>query len=46
MDKQNIDSRAKEIEKNKMMESCSNLFTYIIIYDKKYDEFMKLLKEE
>lgn len=46
MDKQNIDSRSKEIEKNKMMESCSNLFNYLIIYDKKYDELMKLLKEE
>ena len=44
MDKQNVDSKAKEIEKNKLMESCSNTFNYIIIYDKKYDDFMKFVK--
>jgi hypothetical protein len=46
MEKQNPESRAKEIEKDKLMRSLSNLFNYCIIYDKKYEEFEELLKVE
>ena len=46
MDRQNSESRAKEIEKDKLMKSCSNLFNYIIIFDKDYTEFNKLIQKD
>lgn len=46
MDKQNPVSKEKEIEKIKLMQSCSNLFNFIIIYDKNYNEFNELIKKE
>lgn len=45
-DRQNQESKEKEEIKDKLMRSCSNLFNYIIIYDKKYDEFAKLIQKE
>ncbi len=44
MDKQNLESKQKEIEKNRLMQSCSNLFNYILILDKDYKGFNELLK--
>lgn len=46
MRNQNQESREKEIEKNKLMESCSNLFNYIMILDKDYTKFVQLIKED
>lgn len=46
MDRQNPISKAKEIEKDKLMKSCSNLFNYIIIFDKDYTEFNKLIQKD
>ena len=46
MEKQNEESREKEIIKDKLMKSCSNLINYIIIYDKNYDEFNKIIQKE
>ena len=46
MDDQNTESKEKEIEKIKLMKSCESLFDYIVIFDKKYDDFIKLVKEE
>jgi len=43
---QNQESRAKEIEKDKMMKSCSNLFNYIMILDKNYKEFEAMIQKE
>lgn len=40
------DSRAKEIEKDKLMKSCDNLFNYIIIYDKNYTAFKEMIAKE
>ena len=45
MEKQNQESKEKEIEKIKLMKSCSNLFNFIIIFDKNYTEFNDLIKE-
>jgi hypothetical protein len=42
----NEDSRAKEKIKNELMESNSNYFNYIIIVDKEYDGFLKLIEED
>lgn len=45
-ERQNPDSREKDRLKDEMMKSCSNLFNYIIIYDKNYDEFNKIIQKE
>jgi hypothetical protein len=42
----NPDSRAKDIIKDDLMKSLSNLFNYIKIVNKNYSEFEELLKEE
>ncbi len=46
MERQNQESREKEIKKDELMRSCSNLFDYIIIFDKDYTEFNKLIQQE
>lgn len=46
MDRQNQESKEKEIEKDKLMRSISNIVNYIIIFDKNYDEFNKLIQKE
>jgi hypothetical protein len=43
MENQNQESREKEVEKIKLMQSCSNMVNFIIIFDKKYDEFNRLI---
>ena len=45
MKNQNIESKEKEIEKNKLMQSCYNLFNYILILDKNYSRFIELIKD-
>ena len=45
-EKQNPESREKEIIKDQLMKSCSNLFNYIKIDDMNYDEFNKLIQKE
>lgn len=45
-EKQNPESRDKEIIKDKMMKSCSNICNYIKINDKDYTEFAKLIQKE
>ena len=45
-EKQNPESRDKEIIKDQMMKSLSNIINYIKIDDKKYDEFNKLIQKE
>ena len=42
----NDDSRAKDVIKNELMNSCSNLFNYIKIVNKDYSKFMELIKED
>lgn len=46
MERQNQVSREKEIIKDELMRSCSNLFNYIIIFDKDYTEFNKIVQKE
>ena len=43
MDKQNQESKEKEIEKIKLMKSLSNLFDFVIIFDKDYTDFTNLI---
>lgn len=45
-EKQNQESYEKEVKKDELMRSCSNLFNYIIIYDKDYSEFNKSVQKE
>ena len=45
-EKQNPESREKEILKDQLMKSCSNLFNYIKIDDMNYEEFNKLIQKE
>lgn len=45
-DRQNPESRDKEMIKDQLMKSCSHLFNYIKIYDKKYTEFDNLVQKE
>jgi hypothetical protein len=45
-EKQNPESRDKEIIKDQLMKSCSNLFNYIKIDDKNYEEFNKIIQQE
>lgn len=45
-DKQNPESREKEDIKDQLMKSCSNLFNYIMILDKDYTEFNKLIQKD
>ena len=46
MNNQNPESKAKEIEKDKLMKSLSNLVNYIMILDKDYKEFEALIQKE
>ena len=45
-EKQNAESREKDKKKDELMKSLSNLFNYIIIYDKKYDDFNKIIQKD
>lgn len=45
-DKQNKESMEKEIIKDELMKSCSNLFNYIKIVNKNYDKFNMLINKE
>ena len=45
-ERQNQESYEKEIKKDELMRSCSNLFNYIIIFDKDYTEFNKCIQKE
>ena len=46
MERQNQVSREKEIKKDELMKSCSNVINYIIIFDKDYTEFNKIIQKE
>ena len=46
MQKQNQESYEKEIEKDKMMKSLSNIINYIMIIDKDYKEFESMIQKE
>lgn len=46
MEKQNQESKNKEIIKDDMMKSLNNLINYIKIDDKKYNEFIELIKKD
>lgn len=46
MTKQDPEHKERDLIKIKLMESMSNMFNYLILYDKKYDDFVKLIKEE
>lgn len=46
MNNQNPESKAKEKIKDELMRSLSNIFNYIIIFDKDYTKFNELMKED
>lgn len=46
MDRQNPESKEKEILKDQLMKSLSNLVDYIKIDDKQYNEFIELIKKD
>lgn len=46
MERQNVQSREKEKIKDELLKSCSDRVNYIMILDKKYDEFNKLISHE
>ena len=46
MDKQNPVSREKEVLKDELMKSLSNIINYIIIFDKDYTEFNKIIQKD